>query len=149
MFEERQRFRQKWLWIAMAATLVGPVLLAIEAVHRSELWAAVAATGTLTLGLWWFFFSLELRVIVDDAGVTIRFWPLTTRRIPRVEIQRAEAQTYHPLREFGGWGVRRGLHRQAYTVSGDRGVELTLADGKRILVGSYRCDELVAAIRPR
>ena len=34
----------------------------------------------------------------------------------------------------------------AYNVSGDRGVELTLKDGRRVMLGSQRADELAAVI---
>jgi hypothetical protein len=34
----------------------------------------------------------------------------------------------------------------AYNVSGDRGVELTLRDGRRVMLGSQRPEELAQAI---
>ena len=40
-------------------------------------------------------------------------------------------------REYGGWGIRGGLRgTKAYNVSGNRGVELMLADGRTVLIGS-------------
>jgi hypothetical protein len=42
--------------------------------------------------------------------------------------------------------VRFGPRGRAYNVSGNRGVEITLANGKRVLIGSQRSDELAAAI---
>ena len=43
--------------------------------------------------------------------------------------------------------MRFGRRGRAYNVSGDRGVELTLANGKRVLIGSQRSEELAEAIR--
>jgi hypothetical protein len=34
----------------------------------------------------------------------------------------------------------------AYNVRGDRGVQLVLRDGRRVLIGSQRADELAKAI---
>ena len=46
----------------------------------------------------------------------------------------------------GGWGFRWGSSGRAYNLRGNRGVQLTLADGGRLLLGSQRADELAAAI---
>jgi hypothetical protein len=64
------------------------------------------------------------------------------------EIVHRETRTYRPILEYGGWGVRYSFVRKgwAYTVSGNRGVQLQLANGKRILVGSQRAEELARAI---
>ena len=53
------------------------------------------------------------------------------------------------IAEYGGWGVRMRRGGMAYNVSGDRGVQLELMDGKRILIGSQRAGELADAIRER
>ena len=44
------------------------------------------------------------------------------------------------------WGIRGLGRNRAYNVSGDRGVELLLADGRKVLIGSLRPDELEQAI---
>lgn len=80
-------------------------------------------------------------------AVRIHFPPLVKRTIPRAEIAGAEARTYAPIREYGGWGVRLGRRGWAYNVSGNRGVELTLVSGKGVMIGSRRAEELEAAIR--
>ncbi|HET6897964.1 MAG TPA: hypothetical protein VFK70_06445 [Vicinamibacteria bacterium] len=83
---------------------------------------------------------------VGDAGVRIRMLPFANRTIAPARIARWEARTYRPIREYGGWGLRFGPRGRAYNVSGDRGVELTLDNGKRVLIGSQRSDDLAAAI---
>ncbi len=51
------------------------------------------------------------------------------------------------MKEYGGWGVKGwSKDKMAYNVSGDRGVELTLKDGRRIMLGSQRAEELAGAI---
>jgi hypothetical protein len=53
------------------------------------------------------------------------------------------------VREYGGWGVKGWSRRKiAYNVRGDRGVLLTLVDGRTVLLGSQRAADLEAAIRP-
>ena len=50
--------------------------------------------------------------------------------------------TYSPLAEYGGWGIKWGRSGLALNARGDRGVRLTLTDGRRVLVGSQRPEEL-------
>lgn len=78
----------------------------------------------------------------------LRFPPFVDRRIPFAEIRRVHARTYRPLREFGGWGIRwGGRGRMAYNVSGNRGVEVELTDGRTVMVGSQSPDALAEATR--
>jgi hypothetical protein len=91
-------------------------------------------------------YTIRLTVRVDHGHLHIHFFPLLTRNIPLEQIEQWEPRTYHPLLEYGGWGLRRGWKGWAYNISGNRGVQLTLADGKRLLIGSQRADELAAAI---
>jgi hypothetical protein len=62
------------------------------------------------------------------------------------EIERYEPRTYRPLREFGGWGIRWTPGTLAYTVSGDRGVQLRLTTGRSVLVGSRHVEDFLGAI---
>jgi len=61
---------------------------------------------------------------VRDDGVYFRFFPLhlSFHRIGLEEIVRFEVQTYRPIRDYGGWGIRYGWKGKAYNVSGNRGV---------------------------
>jgi hypothetical protein len=89
----------------------------------------------------------ELHVTVTAEAVRVRMWPLVSRTIARTHIEGAEARTYRPIREYGGWGVRLGPRGWAYSTSGDRGVLLTLVEGRAVMIGSRRADDLAAAIR--
>jgi hypothetical protein len=91
---------------------------------------------------------MHLLVEVRDAGIYIRFIPFARRDIPFSEIAAFEARTYDPIREYGGWGVKGGwgTGKRAYNTSGNQGVELTMQDGSKIMIGSQRPVELEAAI---
>ncbi len=89
----------------------------------------------------------ELRTEVHDDALHVRFFPLTRRHVfAWADVASAEPRSYRPIREYGGWGVRWGPSGRAYNVSGKRGVQLVLADGKRVLIGSRRAEELALAI---
>ncbi|MGZ7205507.1 MAG: hypothetical protein ACXVIV_02480 [Halobacteriota archaeon] len=62
-------------------------------------------------------------------------------------ISRYKARQYRPLVEYGRWSIRFGRHKKrAYTMSGNRGVELKLTDGVCPLIDSQRPEELASAI---
>lgn len=149
-FSESQRFHQQPL--ALVAIVAGFAGVGLAA------WAIVASGGPVHAGGW---FGLavgaavmiglvlaELRVEVRPDGLYVRFFPLTRQhRFAWSEIESAEPRRYRPMREFGGWGVRFSRGGKAYNVAGDRGVQLVFTDGRRLLIGSQRADELAEAIR--
>ncbi|SDL02555.1 hypothetical protein SAMN04487898_11451 [Pedobacter sp. ok626] len=57
-------------------------------------------------------------------------------------------RTYSPLGEYGGWGIRYSMSGQgmAYNVSGNKGLQLELNNGKKILIGTNNPTELEAAL---
>ena len=141
IFEEHQSFRQKWLWLLMLAVLVVLVFASLQA--EGDSWIGVAIFLAIAVLL----YSMRLTVQVDTEAVRIRFFPLWKKTIHLGDIVRWEARTYRPILEYGGWGIRYTLNRgMAYNVSGNQGVQLELANGKRILIGSQRAEELARAI---
>ena len=92
------------------------------------------------------FALLRLDVRVEPGVVRIHFRPLVKRDLRTAEMTQIEPRTYRPLREYGGWGIRGLGRKRAYSVKGDRGVELTFNDGRAILIGSQEPDRLACAI---
>jgi hypothetical protein len=88
----------------------------------------------------------KLVVTVDREAVHIRFSPFARRDVALAEIVEAQPRKSNPLLEFGGVGVRWSPRGWAYLVSGGMGVQLELAGGNRIFVGSQRPGDLAAAI---
>jgi hypothetical protein len=102
----------------------------------------------------------RLVIIVDEQTVYVAFglfgWP--AQRISLNTIQKSSVVDYKPIRNFGGWGIRRGRlngeSTSAYTTRGNRGVLLELSEEYRIcgvktnrfLVSSRHPERLHAAI---
>ncbi len=159
IFTESQRFRQWWLW---AIVIPGPVFL---------IWATIAeffkitseSEGIVTffvLAMFTLVFGIVLPILLFRAGlqtqvyediVRVRFTPIhrNWQSFDFASITAAEAKTYRPIRDYGGWGIRYGGPGKAYNVSGNQGVLLNLADGTTLMIGSQRAPELAAAIHPR
>ena len=155
LFHEEQRPRQWWIWVVVLAvagmtwwTFVRQIILG-EPVGEEPLptWAAWALFLIIGVGMPLVTLSLRLVLDVTAEQVTIRFAPITRRVIPIAEIEAAEARTYDPIKEYGGWGIKGWSRRNmAYNMSGNRGVELTLRDGRQVMLGSQRADELARAV---
>jgi hypothetical protein len=144
-FEERQRFLSNALLQAFLVLLLA-IALALGLWSRGTAGPsplAVLFAGVLALGL---VVLMELRVVVRPGEVEIHMWPFRRKVIPVQDIVEYEPRTYRPILEYGGWGIRFGPRGWAYNVSGNRGVQLRLRDGKRILIGSQKADELARAI---
>jgi len=100
------------------------------------------------VGLPVFIFVARVIVTVGRDDVTVRWFPLKTRRVPLADIESCEVRKYRPILEYGGWGIRYGGPDRgwAYTLSGNRGVFVRNASGKHLLIGSESPQRLAAAI---
>lgn len=96
-----------------------------------------------------FFVILRLETRIVGENLEFRFFPahLSWRTIPFADIEEIESTEYRPIREFGGWGIRLGRRGKAYTVSGNRGVRITMKNGRKFILGSKNADELESAIK--
>ncbi len=155
VFHEVQPLRMWWIWLI----LLIPVIIAWWFFIMQIIFGVPAGTNPapdgLVLVIWLVFgiglplFAHSTRLVTDirTDGVYLRFFPLWSRTVPLKGIVTYEAREYHPLLEYGGWGIRFGSHKKrAYSMSGNRGVELTLIDGTHLLIGSQRPEELASAI---
>ena len=157
-FREEQRFHQIWIWIIIAFIAVLAWYFFVVQIVYGESPGNNPAPDWMVLVIWvvfgilfplWFL-VMRLEIVVIGSGLSFRFFPLHLgwRTIPFSEIANAEAVTYHPLREYGGWGIRFGWRGgMAYNIRGDQGVRITLNNGKKILLGSQRADDLAQALR--
>ena len=146
-FHERQRFRQSWLWALIAIPVI--VALVVSSVPSSgggSRIVGIAVPLIVALFLAVLFAVVNLETTVTPSAIVVAFhglWP--TRTIRYDDIEAFEARTYGIL-DSGGWGVHFGLAGMTYNVSGNKGVGFRLQRGRRVLIGTQRPEEFVAAI---
>jgi hypothetical protein len=142
VFSESQRFRQWWLLLLMVMIIAGPLITIYFAASDST-----NDLNSLTIYLPVFFtflvavfvFMLRLETRISDAGVSVKFFPITKERhYPWSVIERAYVTKYNPLTDYGGYGLRNG----AWNVSGNKGLQLNLKTSKRFLIGTQKADEM-------
>lgn len=151
-FSEIQQFRQGWLLATVLIPCISALIYIGFTVFRN--WP-MSGTYTLIYGVSIlalvlvpvFMLSIKMVTDVKNDAIHIRFFPLKREVIPFSEIAKCDARQYSPINEYGGWGIRSGIKGRAYNVSGDHGVQLELTNGKRLLIGSQRSEELAETIK--
>jgi hypothetical protein len=94
--------------------------------------------------LYGLFGQLRTRVKRKELELAWGVSEVIRKRIPFNEIREAEAVTYSPMMELGGWGIRAGGRKKlAWTISGNRALLLYLEDGTRFYLGSKHPDRLL------
>jgi hypothetical protein len=155
-YREVQRFRQPWLWLLIAGIFGVTVWSFVQQIIMSRPFGQNTAPDTAIMiiafvfGLAFplLFLVANLTTEVRSDGLYYRFFPFhwSFHRISTGSLAKYEVQTYRPIRDYGGWGIRYGHGSKAYNVSGNRGVMLELSDGQKLLIGSQKPDDLANAI---
>ena len=156
LFSEVQRFRHWFFWIPISIVTVVIWWQFVQQIIIGRPpgtepipdWAAWALAIVFGIGFPVFAAIARLLTEVRPGMLSVRLIPFRGKYIPTRDIQSADAREYSPMREFGGWGIRTsGDGGRAYNAYGNMGVQLVLTDGKRVLVGTQRAEELLAALR--
>jgi hypothetical protein len=155
LFREVQRFKQQWVWVLVAGASALAWLIFIRQIimgqefgdKPSPDWGVWVLWLLIGLGLPGLFSYLRLVLEVTADQIVIRFRPLHRRTIPLTDVQDFEVRKYSAVKEYGGWGIKGWSQKKvAYNVSGNEGVELTLRDGRQVMLGSQHASELARAI---
>lgn len=154
LFSEEQRMTEPKIIIPVViGALLTPIVLyyALTKIKSTDVAAVIAVVLGIELIVYGLMFGTKMVTEVRPSDITVSAWPLSflRRSIPLDQIRTCEARTYSPLGEYGGWGIRYGRAGKAYNMRGNRGVQLVLASGERLLIGSQKADELAAVISSR
>ena len=146
IFREVQRFGL-WCYLLLVCVIGFSGVITLFAVPPEQPVIRILGIGLPILFLV-LFSILKLETEVRSGGLYVRFFPFHIRykKFAAADLTEYYARTYKPLLEYGGWGIRFGKNGRAYNANGNRGVQLVLKNGKRLLIGSQMPDELVEAI---
>lgn len=158
LFQEKQSFRLKRQRVLLAIPPAGMTLLLIWQVILGHPWGMHPLSNASVVGWTIFLWLVYLRLVTVRLVTEVRPGVLAVamrglwreRRIPLADIKSANAVTYDPARDYGGYGIRTTRRGTAYIAGGNRGVRLELAKGGTVLIGSEHPEELASAInRPK
>lgn len=146
-FIEDQKFNAWWVWaismlllVACAWPLVASLFWDLE---QPPMPAVIFLLGA-PLGIVLIFVTGYLKTTIDQNGIFIEMRIIIKfKKIVRwEEIESIAVEKYQPMMEFGGWGYRLGIGGTAYTSKGNDGAIVRLRNGRRIVIGTQKPEEL-------
>ena len=145
IFEEEQKaYKNKTiLFVCFVVSLITLASFMQGKLNTTNLVAAFSTLGILFVLT--AFLNLKTKIFTDSIQVTM-FPFLINKTIKKEDILKAEDVKYNPLLDWGGWGIKINFKGIAYNMYGNRGVKLTMKNGKIILLGSQKSHLLYDAI---
>ncbi len=159
LFKEEQHFRQWWMWLILVSALLAIVIplanelsarswdITSEYFSRLILYGSLAVLFIVAVFIVLVLSRLKTKITYDEIFIT--FPPLKRKsyRIKVQEIERFEIRKYRAKREYGGYGFRsRRTSGQAYTISGNIGLQLYFKNGKKLLIGTQKRQAIESAM---
>jgi hypothetical protein len=148
LFQEKQQFRQWWLWLLLTA-ITGFLFLKTVLWHdygnmNSTTMLFPLTIMALVVLLFWF---IKLETKIAEEGIYVSFFPLllATKFYSWEKIENAFIKKYNPILDYGGWGIRMG----AYNVSGNMGLQLEFKNGNKLLIGTQKAEEIQIIVNNR
>jgi len=146
-FEEEQRVGSGVQTLTYAILFATGAIIYFTMAPTGDGAVAFVALAPVFVIVFVLFATLKMTTTVSGEGVRVQTLYFISRLVRFDEIERADATEYRPLLDYGGWGLRISPKGKAYNMRGNRGVQLHLKNGGRVLIGSQRAQELEAAIK--
>ncbi|HEY9170377.1 MAG TPA: hypothetical protein VIN72_12865 [Lutibacter sp.] len=156
IFIEEQKFTQIWLFIVLAIvfTMVTiPITKDWDTISQGSFGEILSNTGGILVLLFVFvlfnFFKLKTRI--DEKGIYYQYLPFhfSYRFLPWDVISKCYVRNYNAIFEYGGWGLKFSFRKskgKSFTVKGTIGLQLELLNGKKILIGTQKKEEIQRTI---
>ncbi len=147
IFNETQRFTQWFIWLPLALFLgilgyfcyqwfaLGEAVGTVGPDARAEQLLIILFSAPVLL----LFYSIKLKTLIDEKGIHYRFIPFhfSQKTILWSDMKICHVRQYSPIQEYGGWGYRFTFRNgRAYNIRGNKGIQIELATGKKILIGT-------------
>lgn len=145
-----------WIWAIFAIIAALWLWGIITQIIMGKPWGTNPAPNSVLL-LFGFipalgFFILKISKLITEVredGLYYKFYPFHVKfkKIEFNTITKYESRTYKAIREFGGWGIRCNFKgQQALIVHGNIGVEFTIKNYRKLLIGTDKPDSFLDAL---
>ena len=154
-FKEVQRFKIWWAWLTVIAFNLLFMYAIVQQVFFEKSFGTKPAPDFVliiieisSLLFLFFLFSIKLKTSITHTGIYYRFYPFQFKEIliEWHELKDAYLREYNSLYEYGGWGLRTGTEKTGRAIntsaSGNVGLQLKFNDGKLLLIGTSKPDEI-------
>jgi len=158
LFSENQRFSQWWLWLLLIGLtglilygIIQQLIFGIPFGTKPASDAGLVLTLVIPVSLLALFIALRLETRITRDGIYVRFLPFqkTFRYYSWANLSKSYVRKYSAILEYGGWGYRFGFFGKgsALNVSGNKGLQLITIDGKKMLIGTRKPEEITETLR--
>lgn len=150
LFEERQHFRQIWLWVLMAGVngifiygIIQQIILGKPFGDKPASDAVLLITSLFLLAMTAGLMIMRLDTRITSDSIDVRFYPVhrSFRHYSWPSLQYCYVRKYNFL-EYGGWGIRGIGNHRALNISGNKGIQLVTIDGLKLLIGTQKMDNV-------
>ncbi|WP_418264556.1 hypothetical protein [Flavobacterium faecale] len=147
LFQEEQKFTQWWLWLILSVIAIIPVYGIYQQIIQGEVFGdkpmsdkGLIVLAICSLGILLLFWLFTLKTEINSNEIQIKFFPLVKRVVEWKDVKSAELLNYGFV---GGWGIRLFTkYGTVYNIKGNIGLALELKNGKKLLVGTQKMEEL-------
>lgn len=139
-FHEEQKFSAWFSGIGIILFLV--LYLSLRQELSNSILLLIIVTSFLPIII---FLLTKLKTSIDHTGIHISFFPFIRNRNYSwgKDIIQAEVIKYSPIRDYGGWGIRKSFKNgTAYNIKGNQGIKLLLSNQKTLLIGTQKPQEV-------
>ncbi|MBB6002758.1 DUF6141 family protein [Arcicella rosea] len=158
LFSEKQRFNQIWVWLLLLIInwlFFGELIKNeffpdppfIPKIYQFNIDFYIGAIFIVLTNVFFIIIKLETKIKAD--GIYVRFFPinLSFKFYAWEDLTICLVRAYNPLFDYAGWGFRGTQKNRALTVSGNRGIQLVMKDGTKLLVGTKKPDEVTEVLK--
>ena len=157
VFKEEQRLDQWWMQLVklMLIAFLGYLVYSwyilnegVDELGNYDYLIQVMVIAAVVLNLL-LFYSIKLRTEIDEIGIHYQFIPFqrAAKIIRWAEIQDCYTREYKAILEYGGWGYRTSFGKgKAYNIKGNKGIQIVLLNGKKILIGTQKTEDAAQVI---
>lgn len=145
LFTEDQRFNQWWLWVLLlASSTVTIIILYKEFLDSTSTHSSLSTLVILFLVILLFVF-LRLKTTITQKSIHLAYFPFAWKTININDINSMEVINYGFV---GGWGIRLWTsYGTVYNVRGNKGLHIKLKNGKQLIIGTQKPEELEKVIQ--
>lgn len=153
-YQEKQKLRLWWLYILLGieATIILSIIFLDKAGMNlqdlKDVYFLPIFSILLPFIIVYFVTENELKLTINQTGITYRYWPFTKQRtIIWDQISKLYIRKYDAFSEYGGWGLRYKLwfkfNDKAFIFNDNTlGMQLELSNDKKVLFSTDKKDEL-------
>lgn len=137
LFIKNQRFNQWWLWVLLTTSLAVPVILLFnEATAKSGGFSGIIIIVLVII----LFVVMRMRTTITKQNIQLIYFPFVWKTINLADIEAMKVINYGFV---GSWGIRLWTsYGTVYNVRGNKGLHIKLKNGKQLVIGTQKPQEL-------